>query len=130
MLNNNIVPTDWELKGAFGLDAKKKEIKIVRNDPFKIQPERGSLLPNQKQNIQVIFTPTSLNTFTQTLEFKIKSNDICKVVSCKGQGFIPKFELEYPILNLDPIFPYKETEYKLIKIYNRNNFPVEVLLKN
>jgi len=127
MLNNNIVPTDWELKGAFGLDAKKKEIKIVRNDAFKIQPERGSLLPNQKQNIQIVFTPVSHGSYTQTLEFKLKSNDNFKLVTCKGQGFIPKFEIEYPILNLDPIFPFKETEYKLLKIFNKNNFPVEIV---
>jgi len=72
---------------------------------FRIFPESGVLQPGGKQNIKVMFVPNAGKRFSQNLEFKIKSNEISKFVSVKGESSIPKVNFNTSLISIDTTLP-------------------------
>jgi len=63
------------------------------------------LQPGGKQNIKVMFVPNAGKKFTQSLEFKIKSNDESKCVNVSGISSIPKVSFNTTQISIDTTLP-------------------------
>ena len=97
MENNKVVPSESNfLKNKTG--KPKSEV-------FRIFPESGLLQPGGKQNIKVMFIPNAGRKFTQSLGFKIKSNEVSKFVNLKGESSIPKFNFNTTLISIDTTLP-------------------------
>ena len=95
--NNKVVPSESNfLKNKTG--KPKSEV-------FRIFPESGLLQPGGKQNIKVMFIPNAGRKFTQSLGFKIKSNEVSKFVNLKGESSIPKFNFNTILISIDTTLP-------------------------
>lgn len=97
MENNKVVPAEWSY-----VKIKDKKPKL---DIFRIFPESGILPPGGKQNIKVMFVPNAGKKFTQNLEFKIKSNEVCKFVNVMGTSSIPKVAFNTTQISIDTTLP-------------------------
>ena len=52
-----------------------------------------------------MFIPNSVLKFTQSLEFKIKSNEVSKFVNVKGESSIPKVNFNTTLISIDTTLP-------------------------
>jgi hypothetical protein len=95
---------------------------------FRIFPESGVLQPGGKQNIKVMFVPNAGKKFSQSLEFKIKSNDISKIVNVTGVSSIPKVQFNTTQISIDTTLPYKHSIHAPFTISNPNDTPIEILV--
>ena len=78
--NNKEVPCDWWY--YYKQDAAAKE----SGERFQVLPQSGTLLPGQKQTVDVMFIPNSDKPFLQKLVFKCKDNPKQFILNAKGQG--------------------------------------------
>jgi hypothetical protein len=95
--NNKVVPAESNfLKNKTG--KPKSEV-------FHIFPESGLLQPGGKQNIKVMFIPNAGRKFTQSLGFKIKSNEVSKFLKVKGESSFPKVNFNTTLISIDSTLP-------------------------
>ena len=51
---------------------------------FTVYPLQGTLLPGQKQTVDIMFVPNGEKPFTQKLTFKCKDNNKVFAINAKG----------------------------------------------
>ena len=52
-----------------------------------------------------MFIPNSVLKFTQSLEFKIKSNEVSKFVNVKGESSFPKVDFNTTLISIYTTLP-------------------------
>ena len=110
--NNKEVPCDW----SFSQKAERDTSTIGgptdrknnnEGDRFQVWPHHGTLLPGQKQTVDVMFTPNADKLFTQKLAFKcLQNTNKMFILNVKGQGIHYSLEMVPETIKLGPVLPY------------------------
>lgn len=75
-----------------------------------------------------MFVPNAGKKFTQNLEFKIKSNEVCKFVNVMGTSSIPKVAFNTTQISIDTTLPQMQSIHSPFTISNPNETPIEILV--
>ncbi|EFJ42226.1 hypothetical protein VOLCADRAFT_67248 [Volvox carteri f. nagariensis] len=99
---------------------------------FVCEPSEGTLEPDQRLNLKVIFTPV-LNRdapYSQGIPIRINLNNKVKELQCTGRGLTPKVTFNPNFVDCGPILPFFEgqapNEAK-VTMSNPCPFPIEVV---
>ncbi|XP_029109509.1 hydrocephalus-inducing protein homolog isoform X1 [Scleropages formosus] len=137
LLNPESVPSEWTISEE--QQAKKKIDKHVplhirrrmwqERKPvpivFEILPPSGVLLPGERVNVQVKFTPAEGKTYSQPLVLSVAQSSQRVLLLAQGQGEEPQLEFSSSVLELAPILPYSRGEEGEVLVRNPCSFPVE-----
>ena len=82
--NQKEVPCDWWY--YYKPDVAAAATLAKEGERFSVFPLAGTLLPGQRQTVDIMFIPNSDKQFTQKLTFKCKDNPKQFILNVKGQG--------------------------------------------
>lgn len=122
--NTHEVPCEWKHVPKFMAPGVGQGVRDWER--FQLVPSEGILQPNQRQTIDVIFTPTQEKSISQKLEFKITDNQVKKVLTVKGTGVAYNLEFNPSKVVLGPVLPYKHTAYQIVQLTNTSDYNIEV----
>jgi len=80
--NHKEVPCDWQY--FFKADVSASKEGKEAGERFQVFPLSGTLLPGQKQTVDVMFTPNVDKQFLQKINFKCKDNSKIFIINAKG----------------------------------------------
>ena len=119
--NHKEIPCNW----SFGQPILVEGGAPKPNDEFSVVPPRGSLLPGETCNVQVVFHPKAHRHYNVKIPLKVAQNPARKVVKIAAQSENLKLRFSPPMLELDPILPFvKETEAR-VTVFNDSDKHVE-----
>ena len=75
-----------------------------------------------------MFIPNSGLKFTQSLEFKTKSNEVSKFVNVKGESSFPKVNFNTTLISIDTTLPYMQSAMVPLTISNPNKSRIEIMV--
>lgn len=82
--NHKEVPCDWSYFYKADVSASKEGKEA--GERFQVYPLGGTLLPGQKQTVDIMFTPIIDKPLVQKISFKCKDNSKVFILNVKGQG--------------------------------------------
>mmetsp|Transcript_8825 Transcript_8825/g.8173 ORF Transcript_8825/g.8173 Transcript_8825/m.8173 type:complete len:170 (+) Transcript_8825:2114-2623(+) len=118
------VPCDWWY--YFKPEISTAATVAKEGERFTVFPQSGTLLPGQKQTVDVMFIPNSDKPFAQKLTFKCKDNSKQFILNAKGQGIYYSVELTPELVKLGPVLPYDQNAIQAIELRNPMEQPIEV----
>ncbi|KAG7468631.1 hypothetical protein MATL_G00145140 [Megalops atlanticus] len=92
---------------------------------FQMLPPAGLLLPGDRVNVQVKFSPAEGRAYSQRLVVTVAQSSQRVLLLAQGQGEEPRLEFSAPILELGPALPYSAGEEGEVQVRNPCPFPVE-----
>ncbi|XP_043935458.1 hydrocephalus-inducing protein homolog [Protopterus annectens] len=92
---------------------------------FEMLPPNGRLLPGQRMNIQIKFTPKEEKLYNQRLTLYIAQSSHRVMLLAQGQGLEPQLNFTPAVLEFGPVLPYSPGEEADILVKNPCNFPIE-----
>ena len=120
--NQKEVACTWKYSATPDIATASKE-----GERFQIMPQAGTLLPGQRQSVDVMFTPNSDKPFQQKLTFRCNDNLKPFILFVKGQGIHYQVELVPETLHLGPVLPYDTSAVQWIEIRNPMEQAIEVV---
>jgi len=129
--NNKEVPCDWQFsqkadRETSTMASSTDRSKNNEGDRFQVQPHSGTLLPGQKQTVDVMFTPNADKQFQQKLCFTCTKNAKVFNLNVKGQGIHYSLEMVPETIKLGPVLPYDRSAIQEFEIRNPMDQPIEV----
>ena len=129
--NNKEVPCDWQFsqksdREASTMASSTDRSKNTEGDRFQVQPHSGTLLPGQKQTVDIMFTPNADKQFQQKLNFTCTKNTKVFNLNVKGQGIHYSLEMLPETIKLGPVLPYDRSAIQEFEIRNPMDQPIEV----
>ncbi|KAJ8339699.1 hypothetical protein SKAU_G00343320 [Synaphobranchus kaupii] len=88
-------------------------------------PSAGVLLPGDRVNVQVKFSPAEGRSYSQRLVLSVAQSSQRALLLVQGQGEEPRLEFSSPLLELGPSLPYSTAEEGEVLVQNPCSFPVE-----
>lgn len=119
------VPCDWSYH--YKPDVAAAAAAAKEGERFQVVPQSGTLLPGQRQTVDVMFTPNSDKPFLQKLNFRCKDNPKQFVLNVKGQGIHYQVDLVPETAHLGPVLPYDTSAVQCIELRNPMDQAIEVL---
>jgi hypothetical protein len=92
-----------------------------------VYPQGGTLLPGQRQTVDVMFTPNSDKQFLQKLTFRCRDNQKPFILNVKGHGIHYQVDTMPETLHLGPVLPYDTSAVQCIELKNPMDQAIEVL---
>jgi len=123
--NQKEVPCDWSYH--YKPDVAAAAAAAKEGERFQVSPQSGTLLPGQRQTVDVMFTPNSDKQFLQKLNFRCKDNPKQFVLNVKGQGIHYQVDLVPETAHLGPVLPYDTSAVQCIELRNPMDQAIEVL---
>ena len=120
LLNPKEVPASWTLK---------KPMEACKDWAyFKCQPDQGTLMPGESQNVAVTFCPAQNreDPYLQKLPLKVGYSSQVVNLVCRGTGYTLKMRLDPPSLNLGALLPGKRANSTEFRIVNDSKHDIEV----
>ena len=118
------VPCDWSYFYKPDVSASKEGKEA--GERFQVNPLSGTLLPGQRQTVDVMFTPNLDKPFQQKIQFKCKDNPKVFVLNAKGQGVNFQVDFVPDTIKLGPVLPYSTAAIACIEMRNPMEIPVEL----
>ncbi|XP_015224105.2 hydrocephalus-inducing protein homolog isoform X3 [Lepisosteus oculatus] len=108
------------------LHLRRKAKQELRSAPqvFEMLPPTGELLPGERVNVQVKFSPTE-GAYSQRLTLCIAQSSQRVMLLAQGHGEEPQLEFSSSVLELGPILPYSNGDKAEVVVRNPCAFPVE-----
>lgn len=122
--NHKEVPCDWQY--FFKADVSASKEGKEAGERFQVVPSSGTLLPGQKQTVDVMFTPNVDKQFVQKISFKCKDNPKIFIINAKGQGTNFQVDFVPDTLKLGPVLPYSTAAVACFEMRNPMEIPVEL----
>jgi hydrocephalus-inducing protein len=119
------VACDWSYH--YKPDVAAAAAAAKEGERFQVFPLSGTLLPGQRQTVDVMFTPNSDKPFLQKLNFRCKDNPKQFVLNVKGQGIHYQVDLVPETTHLGPVLPYDTSAVQCIELRNPMDQAIEVL---
>eukprot|EP00501_MAST-03F_sp_TOSAG23-6_P000263 GSMAST32.ASY1.ANO1.269.1 assembled CDS len=119
LFNPAPVPTEWVLKIPTSGPMTKASSR------FKLIPASGTLAPGQKEQVMIVFTPSSEQTYLYKMSFQLNSNKKRKTLTCKGIGKEFKFKFFPRMLKMEPMKPFEPPRDTIVTARNDCDYPVE-----
>ena len=118
--NPKEVPATWTLKKP--MEASKDWAY------FKCEPDQGTLMPGESQNVAVTFCPVQNREepYLQKLPLKVGYSSQVVNLVCRGTGYTLKMRLDPPSLNLGALLPGQKSNSGEFRIVNDGKFDIEV----
>ena len=118
--NPKEVPATWTLKKP--MEASKDWAY------FKCEPDQGTLMPGESQNVAVTFCPVQNREepYLQKLPLKVGYSSQVVNLVCRGTGYTLKMRLDPPSLNLGALLPGQKSNSGEFRIVNEGKFDIEV----
>lgn len=120
--NNKEVPCEW----WYYYKADVASTSSKEGERFSVHPLNGTLLPGQKQTVDIMFMPVQEKQILQKLNFKVKENPRLFTLNAKGTGISYNMEVLPDSLQLGPVLPYEHKGSRIFEIRNPMDFPIEV----
>ncbi|KAJ8272065.1 hypothetical protein COCON_G00109240 [Conger conger] len=94
------------------LHLRRKVRPAPRSPPsvFEVAPSSGVLLPGDRVNVQVKFSPAEGKQYSQRLMLSVAQSSQRPLLLVQGQGEEPRLEFSTPLLELGPTLPYSTGE--------------------
>ena len=105
---------------------KKLDGDIGKPRLFEIMPPSGTLMPNDKVNIQLKFMPGEEKSYEERVTIRMAQSSQRLMVLCKGKGLEPRVELSKNSLEFKPILPHSPGDEQEVKIVNPCPYPIEI----
>lgn len=122
--NHKEVPCDWQYFYKADLSASKEGKEA--GERFQVFPLGGTLLPGQKQTVDVMFTPTVDKAIISKVSFKCKDNPKVFILNVKGQGVNYQVDFIPDTCKLGPVLPYSTSSIACIEMRNPMEIPIEL----
>ncbi|XP_069113582.1 hydrocephalus-inducing protein homolog isoform X2 [Argopecten irradians] len=105
----------------------RRKMKQEKQKPrhFEIMPATGTLVPGQRQNVQVKFMPTEEKYYEQRILIRIAQSSQRILLLCRGQGREPHLDFDRNMVEFGPILPHSTGDEQDIIIRNPCSFPIE-----
>ena len=100
--NNKEVPCEW----LYYYKADVASAPAKEGERFSVHPLSGTLLPGQKQTVNIMFMPVQEKQLAQKLNFKVKENPRLFTLNAKGTGISYHMEVLPDALQLGPCLLY------------------------
>ncbi|XP_027128846.1 hydrocephalus-inducing protein homolog isoform X3 [Larimichthys crocea] len=137
LVNHESVPCYWsiaeEVKPFKKVDKflplyeRKKVLQERRPPPvvFEMIPSSGLLLPGERVNVQIKFSPAEEHAYSRQLVVSVADSTQQVFLTAQGQGEEPQLDFCPPVLELGPCLPVStEIEAKVV-VRNPCSFPIE-----
>ncbi|KAI1889973.1 hypothetical protein AGOR_G00168420 [Albula goreensis] len=92
---------------------------------FEVLPPAGLLLPSDRVNVQVKFSPVEGKAYSQRLVLSVAQSSRRALLLVQGTGEEPQLEFSSPLLELGPTLPYSAGEEGEVLVRNPCPFPIE-----
>jgi hydrocephalus-inducing protein len=124
--NKKEVPCDWWYYYKPDVQTAAAAGEKEGGSRFSVMPLTGTLLPGQRQTVDIMFIPNSDKPFVQKLTFRCKDNTKQFVLNAKGQGVNFQVDLIPETVKLGPVLPYSSSAIACIEMKNPMDQPIEV----
>ncbi|MFT7810511.1 hydrocephalus-inducing protein homolog [Arapaima gigas] len=137
LFNPESVPCEWAICGEepprkkidrhVPLHVRQRMLQEQKPLPvvFEMLPSSGVLLPGERVNVQVKFTPAEGKAYSQRLVLSVSQSHQCVFLLAQGQGEEPQLEFSSSVLELGPILPYSRGAEGEVLVRNPCSFPIE-----
>ncbi|XP_066439738.1 hydrocephalus-inducing protein homolog isoform X2 [Eleutherodactylus coqui] len=92
---------------------------------FEIIPAHDLLLPGQKKNVEIKFTPQEEKLYSQRLVLQVAQSSQRVLILVQGQGLEPCLEFTPSVLELRPVLPFSPGDDAEVLVRNPCRFPIE-----
>ncbi|CAN2389289.1 axonemal central apparatus assembly [Pristimantis euphronides] len=92
---------------------------------FEMIPARDHLLPGEKKNVEIKFTPQEEKLYSQRLILQVTQSSQRVLILVRGQGLEPRLEFTPGVLELGPILPFSLGDDMEVLVRNPCSFPIE-----
>lgn len=92
---------------------------------FEILPRSGSLLADERANVQVKFMPTQEQIYSHRLAIKLSQSSQKVVINANGNGKEPELDFVESLLEFGPTLPHSLGGEKNIIVKNTTCEPIE-----
>jgi hydrocephalus-inducing protein len=125
--NEKAVPVTWYYSPG--------QKKGASENPFDLQPSKGTLQPGKTERVTAIFAPKTATAMSSTLNFRLCDKDTDKekvtygkkVVTCAGRGEMLRLEVRPELsYNLGPVMPSRDGCSQEFVLHNPTDYAIEV----
>ncbi|XP_062403912.1 hydrocephalus-inducing protein homolog [Sardina pilchardus] len=135
--NQELVPCEWsvaeeerpkkKIDKHIPLHLRRKMRLEYRPPPvvFEVLPSSGVLLPGDRLNVQVKFSPAEGRAYSQNLVLSVAQSTQRLLLLAQGKGEEPQLEFSASVLDMGPVLPHSAGEETEVLVRNPCPFPVE-----
>ncbi|KAG2470210.1 HYDIN protein, partial [Polypterus senegalus] len=92
---------------------------------FELLPSSGILLPGERVNVQVKFSPTKEKLYTESIFLRISQSKERKKLIVQGKGLELHLDFCPSVLEFVPILPYSNGDKIVVTVKNPCAYPIE-----
>ncbi|XP_041964608.1 hydrocephalus-inducing protein homolog isoform X2 [Alosa sapidissima] len=135
--NQELVPCEWSITEEerpkkkidkhIPLHLRRKLRLEYRHPPvvFEVLPSSGVLLPGDRLNVQVKFSPAEGRAYSQNLVLSVAQSTQRILLLAQGKGEEPQLEFSTSVLDMGPVLSHSAGEEIEVLVRNPCPFPVE-----
>ncbi|KAL2094103.1 hypothetical protein ACEWY4_011415 [Coilia grayii] len=135
--NQEPVPCEWSIaeeerpKKKFDKHLPlhiRRKLRLAQRPPavvFQVLPSSGVLLPGDRLNVQVKFSPAEGRAYSQHLVLTVAQSTQRILLLVQGKGEEPQLDFSTSVLEMGPVLPHSTGEEAEVLVRNPCPFPIE-----